>query len=57
MTQESKEPILVREEPEGAAWICPRCAYPLDRVSEGNTLDLWECAQCGYLKVVKGERQ
>lgn len=51
------ERVEQAQDTEVVEWICPRCAYPLDKTAEGTTLDLWECAQCGYLKVVKGERQ
>jgi len=42
-----------QEEPQGQTWQCPRCGSPLDMVAEHAFAELWECAQCGYSKVVK----
>ena len=33
--------------------LCPHCGYELDIVAETAFRDLYECAQCGYVKQVK----
>lgn len=55
-TEGQGEPTRAYEEPEGHTWICPRCAYPLDEWERMLRWSLYECAQCGWIKVVKGER-
>lgn len=37
-------------------WVCPRCLLVLDHVSRGISMDLWECARCGYLKVTEYDK-
>jgi len=51
--QEAELTAKTQDEPQGKTWQCPRCGNPLDMLAEHAFAQLWECAQCGYSKVVK----
>lgn len=44
---------LSYDEPQGKIYQCPRCGTPLYLVAEHAFMELWKCAQCGYVKKVK----